>query len=104
AVAVLEVEPVVLDRLVLQLGHHALEYGFGQAGGDQSHCVGENPGLGRMLIEVAPRELSQLAGRVGLEEMGAAVDGVGRLAIGSYARMVLGEACRGGGEAVLPGP
>ena len=78
AVAVLEIQPEVLDRLALQLFGHA-----GMDAGRRVRCEAEDgrerARIRRMFLEHAQRRRAEPRGRVRLEQVRAAVNRVNRL-------------------------
>ena len=78
AVAVLEVDSEILDRLALELRAHALVNVMREFGGNPEHGV-EGIRGGRMLVHETERDVAKLARRVRPKEMPAAIDGVNRL-------------------------
>jgi hypothetical protein len=99
AVAVLEVDAVVFHRLALQLGEHAGVDAIGQGLG-HAEGVRERVGVGRVLAHGPQGQGPELAGRVGLEELRAAVHRVDGLTGGRVAGMPTRE--RGVGLAQAP--
>ena len=75
AVAVLEVDPEVLDRLAPELLDHPGMDGPGQPD-VEPEGRGEGLGVGRVLGERGERQRAQPGRRVGPEEVGTAIDGV----------------------------
>ena len=114
AVAVLEVDSVVLDRLPAELLGDALAHGLRERGGlrrRRAHLVtgeleraGERDRVGRVTIERRERDAPELFGGVVTEEMRAAIHRVDRLPRRTRAELVparqIGERARdrGGGE------
>ena len=90
--AVLEIDPIVLDRFARQLVDDAEVDAIGERG-VEADGGGEGPRVGRMILQRLQRERAELLRRVGLEQMRAAVDDVHRLA----ARRIAGELARDGG-------
>jgi len=90
AVAVLEVDPVVLDRLAPQLGG---DPGVDRRSQRVRHVEdpGEGAGVGRVLVEGSQGERPQFGGGIPLEQVSAAVDHVDRLAFSGFARVAAGE-------------
>ena len=92
AVAVLEVDSVVLDRLALQLLDDARVHGAREGLRSlQSDRARERSGIGRVLIERAHRRGPELCRDVGGEQVRAAVDGMDRLAVGAVSGVGFGE-------------
>jgi hypothetical protein len=85
AVAVLEVDAEVLDRLARQLVDDARVHGLGEH--PQPQRLIQRRGIGRVLGERAPRHLAQLRRGVGAEQVAASVDHVHRLALRRVAGM-----------------
>jgi hypothetical protein len=79
AVAVFEIDPVVLDRFAPQLFNHACVHQIGQALG-QADGLREDGGVRSVFLKRAQRCGAQLGRGMHLEEMRAAVDDVHRLA------------------------
>ena len=100
-VAVLEVDPEILDRLVLQLLRHAPIDRRGERLRElPAKRFREQLGRRGVLLQRPQGDDAQLLCRVGLEEMGAAIDGLHRLARGRLA----GEDAREVQVRVVEGP
>ena len=90
AVAVLEVDPEVLDRLALELGLHPRVDPEGQIP-RQAQGVAQDVRIGRVLAQRPLGQLAELASGFGGEELRAAVEGVDGLAVGRVAWSAPGE-------------
>ena len=88
AVAILEVDPEVLDRLALQLVDDAATNDVGEVvpGAIEFEDARQRGAVWRVLIEGRERRRAQLHGGVRTKEMRAAVDGVHGLAVTGLAR------------------
>src|SRR5262249_17722726 len=107
AEAVLEIDPEVFHRLARQLVDHARVDAVGD-GLVEADGGGQRLRIRRVLLQRAQRAGAELARGVGLEQVGAAVDDVHRLAPRRVARKLAGRADVGfvervdeGGERVL---
>jgi hypothetical protein len=74
AVAILEVDAIVLDRLTAQ----ARDDTFANRGGDvtKTECARESRRIGRVLVQRRERQRPKARGSVSAEQVGAAVKGV----------------------------
>ena len=88
AVAVLEIDAEVFHRLAAELLSDAVVHRHGQLRGEPDRG-GEGFGVRGVLVEAAQRQVAELAGRVGAEQVGAAVDGVHGLPGGGVAGVAL---------------
>ena len=88
AVAVLEVDPEVLDRLARSLSTTRARIVSPASRGAQAERAARTIGVGRMLVERRQRERAELRRRVAPEQMRAAVDGVHRLPVAALAGIV----------------
>ena len=92
AVAVLEVDAEVLDRLARQLVDDARVDAVGERRDRGRSPRRARRGVGRVLVERPQRHRAELPRRVGLEQVRAAVDRVHRLALRGVARKLLRDA------------
>jgi len=90
AVAVLEVDAEVLDRLAAQLLAHALEH-LRRELAPNAQRFGKRRGVGRVGLERLHRDLAELVRRLCSEQVRSAVDGVHRLARAAVARVMAPE-------------
>ena len=93
AVTVLEVDPVVLDRLVVQLVDDAAVQVVRRVAVQvrEPERAGERAGVGRVLLQRAQRGRAHARGDVALEQVRAAIHGVNGLAVAALAGVGCGE-------------
>src|SRR5512143_231336 len=91
SVAVLKIDPEILNRLAIQLVADALADGRKSRMIGDSDCAAERSSVRRILIQSAEGNCAELGDGVGGEELGAAVNGVHRLSAGAFTRMFLSK-------------
>ena len=99
-VAVLEVDPEVLDRFAGELGRHPVPHGRAQAVVVEVDGGGHGPAVGGVGVEQPAGLGAERRRGPGREAVGGHVDGVDRLAAARVARVAPGE---GGGGRLDPG-
>ena len=91
AVAVFEVETEVLYRFARQLVRDPRMDGRRQARVIEAEGLGQGRGIGSVALHELQRYVAQFSGRVGTKQVGAAVDRVDGLPVGTVAGILGGE-------------
>jgi hypothetical protein len=86
AVAIFEIDSIVLNGLLSQFLDDARANGIGEGGVGQTYRVRERRAIGRVLVQRRNRHRAQARRGISLEQMGPAVKRVNRLAIAAFAR------------------
>ncbi len=96
AIAVFVVDPVILDRLALQLVADALVHCLGETdvavvAHGQTDRLGQRARVGRVLVHRTQGDLAELWDGIGGEELGAAIHRVDWLPSTRFSRVAAGE-------------